>query len=307
MNYDIYIQISFYITPILIFFGTIGAVLNQILFRRRKLFRKSSCSLYFRALSINDLCILYCIVLTQWFDDQFHFNPTSKYVWYCKIRTYATYCCYAISPYFLVLACFDRLCRTSKNIRLRHIAAPVIARRVIPIVVILIMIIYSHLLFQFNINYSLCIPLNMSYYQFLGFFVLIFYCLLPPILMATFCICTYILLYRRRKSQQNRCKLKIYSLQNNRRYRNYQLIKILFLYVITNIICTFPFAIAFLFHVYRFRNGQQISVLVKYTVLLVNLNYCSSFYVYTLGTPLYQRELLCLLKNFKTQFLLFFK
>lgn len=303
MNYDTYIQLSFYIQPLLIFFGTIGALLNQILFRRRKLFRKSSCSLYFRILSINDLFVLYFLVFIQWLEEQYHFNPTNQLVWFCKIRTYAMYCLYAYSPYFLVLACFDRLCRSSKNTRLRHIATPTIARRIITIIIILIMIIYCHILFQFNINKSICIPLNMLYYQFLGFFVLIFYCLLPPILMSTFCIYTYILLYRRRKKQQNGFKLNIYSIHNNRRYRNYQLIKILFLYVITNIICILPFAIAFLLNVYNFQSDLQLSVIVKCTVLLVNLNYCSSFYVYTLGTPLYRRELIILFKNFKNKIL----
>ncbi len=303
MNEDFYIQLSFYTQPILIFFGTIGALLNQILFRRRKLFRKASCSYYFRALSINDLFVLYFIVLTQWFDDQFHFNPTIKYIWYCKIRTYAMYCLYAVSPYFLVLACFDRLCRTSKNIQLRRIATPTIAHHIIPIIILLIMIVYCHILLQFNINYSRCIPLNRSYFRFLGYLLLVFYCLLPPILMSTFCICTYFLLNHRRHKQQILYKLRIYSL-HNRRYRDYQLIKILFLYVTTNIICTFPFAIIFLLNVYKSNSNAQLSILLKCTILLTNFNYCSSFYVYTLGTPLYRRELLYLIKTLRRRFVI---
>ena len=137
MNENIYIQLSRYTQPILILFGTIGALFNQILFHRRKLLRKASCSFYFRALSINDLLVLYIIVLTQWLNDQFHFDLTIKYIWYCKIRTYATYCLYAISPYFIVLVCIDRLCRTSKNSQIRHIATPPIAHQIISITIII--------------------------------------------------------------------------------------------------------------------------------------------------------------------------
>ena len=305
MNEDFYIQLSFYTQPIIIFFGTIGALFNQILFRRKKLFRKASCSFYFRALSINDLFVLYFIVLTQWFNDQFKFNPTIKYIWYCKIRTYSMYCLYAISPYFLVLACFDRLCRSSKNSQLRRIATPAIARHIIPLIILLIMIIYCHILFEFNIINSICIPLNISYLQFLAYFLLIFYCLLPPILMSIFCSWTYFLLYHRRQKQQIRYNFKIYSSHKHRHYRYYQLIKILFLYVTTNIICTLPFAITFLLNVYKFNSNPQLSILVKCTILLANFNYCSSFYVYTLGTPLYRQELLYLINTFRKRFIIF--
>ena len=65
MNENIYIQLSRYTQPVLIIFGTIGALLNQLLFHRRKLLRTASCSFYLRALSINDLLVLYVIVLTQ--------------------------------------------------------------------------------------------------------------------------------------------------------------------------------------------------------------------------------------------------
>ncbi|CAF3367110.1 unnamed protein product [Rotaria sp. Silwood1] len=130
MNEDMYIQLSFYSQPIIILVGTVGSLLNQIIFHRRKSLRTASCSLYFRSLSINDLLVLYIIVLTQWLNDQFHFDLTIKYLWYCKIQTYIMHCLYAVSPYFLVLGCFDRLCRTSRNIQLRQMATLNMARQI---------------------------------------------------------------------------------------------------------------------------------------------------------------------------------
>jgi hypothetical protein len=125
--------------------------------------------------------------------------------------------------------------------------------------------------------------------------------------MSTFCICTYVLLNHHRRKQQIRYGLIIYSSRKRRRYRDYQLIKILFLYVTTNIICTLPFALIFLLNVYKFNSNPQLLILVKCTVLLANLNYCSSFYVYTLGTPLYRRELLNLIRTLRRQFKIFLK
>jgi hypothetical protein len=304
MNENIYIQLSLYTQPILIIFGTIGALLNQILFRRTKSLRTASCSLYFRALSFNDLLVLYIIVFTQWLNDQFHFDPTIEYLWYCKIRTYAMYCLYAVSPYFIVLGCFDRLCRSSRNIQLRQIATLSMARQLIPLIIVLICIVYFHIPIQFNIIHSKCIPLNISYFHFLAYFLLIFYCLLPPILMSIFCSWTFFLLHHRRRKQQVRYNFKICSSQKYWRYRDYQLIKILLLYVTTNIICTLPFAIVFLINVYKENSDPQLSILVKCTILFANLNYCTSFYVYTLGTPLYRRELIYLIKSFRRRVVL---
>lgn len=303
MNENIYIQLSRYTQPLLIIFGTIGAVLNQILFHRRKLLKTASCSYYFRALSINDLLVLYVIVLTQWLNDQFNLDPTNQYQWYCKIRTYATYCLYTISPYCIVLVCMDRFCRASKHSHLRNIATLHRAHRIILITIIFISLVYIHIPFQYRLIDSICIPLNLSYYRFLGYFLLIFYCVLPPILMSIFSTWTLISLHRRRERQKKKYQLRIIVRRKHRHYRDYQLMKILFLYVTTNILCTLPFALLILLDVYRYHSNGQLMIYIKCAVLLCNLNHCTSFYIYTLGTPLYRRELLRLIRPIQRPFI----
>ncbi|CAF3273420.1 unnamed protein product [Rotaria socialis] len=305
MNDNIYVQLSRYTQPVLIIFGTIGALLNQILFHRRKLIKKASCTVYLRALSINDILVLYLIVLTQWLNDQFHWDPSGTYVWFCKIRTYAMFILYAMSPYYIVLVCIDRLCRTSKYSSLRKIATPSKAHRIIIITVLMVILAYSHILFQYNINRSKCFARNFSYYHVLGYFILIFYCLLPPLLMSIFSSWTLILLhcYRRKQEKQYHLKIILPS-KNHRCNRNYQLLKILFLYVTTTIICTLPFSILMLLHTHQFNSNRQLVVYIKTAVLLCNVNHCTSFYIYTLGTPLYRRELLHLMQSFRRRFVL---
>ncbi len=298
MNENIYIQLSRYTQPILILFGTIGALINQILFHRRTLLKTASCSLYIRVLSINDLLVLYIIVFTQWLNDQFHIDPIIHYVWYCKIRTYAAFCLYTISPYCIVLICIDRFCRTSEYIQYRRIATPRIARHMIILTILLIFLIYFHILFQYRIIHSKCIPLNLIYHHFLGYFLLIFYCLCPPILMSIFSSWTLILLHRHRRIQQRKYDSRIILPCKRHYHRDYQLIKILFLYVITNIICTLPFAIIFLLHIYYYDSNNQLFILIKCSILLCNLNHCTNFYIYTLGTPIYRRELKYLIREY---------
>ncbi|CAF3551270.1 unnamed protein product, partial [Rotaria sp. Silwood2] len=160
-----------------------------------------------RVLSFNDLLVLHIILLTQRLNDQFHIDLTMKYLWYCKIRTYATYRLYGISPYSIVLVCIDRLYRTSKYSSLRDIATPRIARKIV-ITIIPIFLFYFHILFQYNIIYSICHPLIFSYYHFLSYLLLVFYCLLPPILMSIFSSWTLILLHRHRQKQEKKLSIK---------------------------------------------------------------------------------------------------
>ena len=294
---NLYIQISRYSQPLIIFFGTIGALINQILFRRREFLRKTSCSFYFRVSSFNDLLVLYIIVLTQWAHDQFNFDFKNRSHSLCKLHTYAMYCLYAISPYCTVLVCIDRFCRTSKSIRIRRLSTQRNAHRITFFVVSFIGLIYIHILFYFRLINSICNPINHSYYHFLGSFLMIFFCFLPPSLMFIFSCSTLILLRRRREKQLKQYNLRILPARHRRYHRHYQLIKILCLYIITNIICTLPFACLILIHVYYHQSNSRIRSYIKYSVLLCNVNYSTSFYLYTLHTPIYRRELFAWIRS----------
>jgi hypothetical protein len=304
MNENLYIQLSRYTQPILILLGTIGAVLNQILFRRRQILRTASCSIYLRVLSANDLLVLYIVVFTQWLHDQFHVDLTSKSTWYCKTRTYAMYCFYAISPYCLVLVCIDRFCRTSNCTRIRKFATLRTAHRLIFVIITLILLVYAHIPFQYSTSGSICRPKSLPYYRFLACFLFVFYCLLPPILMSIFSSWTLFAIRTRRERQQKKYNLHIRSASKLRLCRDYQLMKILFLYVTSNIVCTLPFSILLLMHVNRWSSSNHLILYIRCSVLLCNLNHCTSFYMYTLGTPVYRRELIRLMRSVRERFLL---
>ena len=290
MNEHLYLQISRYSQPSIIAIGTIGSLFNQILFHRRQSLRTASCAVYFRALSINDLLVLYIVVFTQWLTDQFQLDLTVDYQWFCKIRTYLMYCSYAISPYLIVLVCLDRLCRVSNYARLRRLTTPRRARQLILGCILLICLIYSHILWQYKLTQGICHPLSLVYFRFLGCFLLIFYCLLPPILMSITSSLTLVLLHRRQQRQKTKFKPIVLSSPKRHRNRDYQLMKVLVLYVTSNAICTLPFALIFLVTIFRANADSQLLLWIKTSVLLCNVNYCTSFYVYTLSMPFYRQE-----------------
>ena len=290
MNEHLYLQLSRYSQPIIITIGTVGSLFNQLLFHRRQSLRSASCAFYFRALSINDLLVLYIIVFTQWLNDQFQLDLTVNYQWFCKIRTYLMYCFYAISPYLIVLVCLDRLCRASNCVILRRLTTPRRARQLILGCILSICMIYSHILWKYKITNGICHPLSLAYFRFLGCFLLIFYCLLPPILMSIASSWTLILIHRRRRRYEKQFLFTVLPSHNRHRPRDHQLMKVLFLYVSSNIICTLPFALIFLVHIFREKADMQLLIWIKCSVLLCNVNHCTSFYVYTLAMPFYRDE-----------------
>ncbi|CAF0836764.1 unnamed protein product [Adineta steineri] len=292
---SIYNQLSRYTQPPLIILGTMGAIFNQILFTSRKSLRTTSCSFYFRALSLNDFLVLYIYVLLQWLTDQYGVDPTKEYDWYCKMKTYLQTILYTLSPYFVVLACFDRLCTSSTHVRLRRIATVRIASFLIPAMTIFIFAIFSHMPFFYMLTSypsgSYCTPVSSEYNRVFAILVVIALGIVPPILMMILCITTLILLRRQRR--------RIMPINQARlRQRDNQLLKMLLLYVVFHVITTIPFSTTLLIAVYQISStSPTILLLYRLSVLLFNTNYSTSFYIYTLSTPFYRQELYCLIKD----------
>jgi hypothetical protein len=272
-----------------------GAIFNQILFFYRKPLRATSCSLYFRAHSANDFLVLYVYVLLQWITDQYGFDPTTQYNWYCKTKTFVQTGLYTLSPYLVVLACFDRLCTSSTNIRLRRIATIPVASFLIPSVAIFVFICYFHVPIWYLLVYlptgPVCTIVNSLYDRVYAIFLVIYLGFMPPFLMIILCSITLILLRRQRR--------RIMPVNQTRlRQRDNQLLKMLFIYVVSQLICTIPFSIVLLIVVYELPSPSATSILLfRVFILLFNVNFATSFYAYTLSTPFYRHELYSLIRD----------
>ena len=284
-----YLTLSRYIQPTLIVLGTIGALLNLALFHCRKSLRTNSCALYFRALSINDLCVLCYVTLSQWLEYQFGVGASAHYNWYCKLSNYLTYTLYTLSPYFVVLACFDRLCTSSTHAKLRRVATMRVAFIQILAVIALICLSQIYLLVGSTIASlpfgSMCVLAGVVHNRMLSYTIAFLFCLIPPSLMITFCGITFMLLRRQRS------RIMPVNLARSR-HRNNQILKMLGIYVIWNIVCLGPFAVTYFIQMSNSNNAApQSKPLVLIFGLLLCCNYASSFYIYTLGTPFYREEL----------------
>jgi hypothetical protein len=76
----------------------------------------------------------------------------------------------------------------------------------------------------------------------------------------------------------------------------------IFIYVALNVTCTVPFAVTYVMLMFQQPNYEQLhATLFRLFSLLLNVNFSTSFYSYTLGTPFYRRELYNLIQIFKSK------
>ena len=138
---------------------------------------------------------------------------------------------------------------------------------------------------------SMCNIFDPLFIRIFSIFLVVYLGVMPPCLMLILCGITLILLRQQRR--------QIMPINQTRyRRRDNQLLKMLFFYVASHLICTIPFSTFLLVVVYQLPSPSATSILFfRLSILLFNVNFATSFYIYTLGTPFYRYELWCLIKD----------
>jgi len=269
--------------------GTIGNILNCLIFARRSL-RQNSCSRYFFATSIANLLAVGFGCLIRVFS-YFNINPPpSQLPPYCKIRQYLTIIGLSSSTWFIVGACADRYASSSLSARVRSFSQVKIAHRVIGVTTIITCIVWSQLPICLNTNFvgincSSSIPLCNS---FNNFSLLIFYSLLPPISMFILGLMTI------RHVNNERIRQIITR-------RDRQLTVLLIVQVLCFIILSLPLAIQRIYNqftMYQVKSQERIQLETLFSTLfsfLILTNSATSFYLFTLTSKLFRKELKALL------------
>ena len=299
MLVDIATQLSKIILILLIFIGTVGNILNLFLFTRPVLL-KSSCTLYLIAASIDNLLVICTSLLTRLLSTGFSIDIASFSDVTCRLRYYFGYVFFALSPYFFILACFDRYCLSSASVSRRSWSNHKIAKRCIIGAIVLACLLYSHMAFFFELQpirdkFS-CYSRPGIYNLFYRIFYLLVYCLLPSFAMGVLCIQT--LMNLRRQSRSIRSILVNGNRSLHRRL-NRQLIRMLFSQVLTQLLCTLPFAILNLLGMLINTDGDLFAFFEQIWILPLFVSYTTSFYVFTMSSRLYRQELIKLLKCWK--------
>ncbi|CAF1170887.1 unnamed protein product [Adineta steineri] len=131
--------------PILIFIGTVGCILNLIIFSKKNL-RKNPCSIYFIVFNIINLLYIYCNLLYTVVSLGYNIDPAIHSLIFCRLHLYASLLLHCLNQYYLILASIDRMFITSRNAITRRRSTPRLAYLCIIIGTIFWALFHSHIL-----------------------------------------------------------------------------------------------------------------------------------------------------------------
>jgi hypothetical protein len=290
MLLDISLEATRVVLTAFIILGTIGNILNLLIFTRPARSR-SSCILYLIAASIDNLLVIYTALLIRLISSGYSYNVTVSDLM-CKLRYYLSNTFLAVSPYFFILACFDRYCSSSVSVRRRSWCNRKIAKRFIIAAVILACILYLHLAIFVQMTISGtsigCATAPGFYTYFYRIFYLVIYCILPPVSMGVLCILTLINI----REQAQRIRPALVSGGNNLRRMDRQMMRMLFSQVLTQLLCILPFATINLVGLFVDTSTTIYTFFEQIFILPLFVSYTTSFYVFTLSSRIYRKELM---------------
>jgi hypothetical protein len=131
-------------------FGTIGNILNCLIFSQRNL-RSNPCSLFFLVSSIANLSYIYTglttRMLTGWAIDL-----TATIGWLCKLRTFVLYTSRTVALWLIALAAADRWLSSHVNARYRQMSTVKNAYRSMILILSLATLLYAQLFYCYQAN-----------------------------------------------------------------------------------------------------------------------------------------------------------
>jgi hypothetical protein len=272
-----------YIPLPFLFFGTIGNILNILVFTR-PLLRTNPCSLYFVSGSIINFLSLYDGLITP-FLGSYGLDPTQKINILCKIRYYLRYASITLSTWFILFACLDRFLSSSTNANTRSWSSLHLAKRIILLASIIGFIFpYTQVFYCYSINKNnTCTYTNNICKLSIDSILLLCNSGVPPIVMVLLSILTI----------QN---IKYLNRTNAVRRRDVQLNRILLVQVIVLVLFATPITAQ---KIYSFATmfktksdlttaidnlTHQISTEISY------INNSITFYIYSLTSKRFRKE-----------------
>ncbi len=290
MLLDISLQATRVVLTAFIILGTIGNILNLLIFTR-PIRSRSSCIFYLIAASIDNILVIYTSLLFRLLSSGYSYNLTIS-DFFCKLRFYLSYVFLAVSPYFFILACFDRYCSSSISVRRRSWCNREIAKRFTIGAIILAFILYVHMAIFYKKNTSgtsiSCSATPGVYTVFYRIFYLVIYCLLPSFFMGVLCILTLINI----REQARRIRPTLVSGGNNLRRIDRQMMRMLFSQVLTQLLCILPHAVINIVALFINTNSTIYNFFSQIFFLPLYVSYTTSFYVFTLSSRIYRKELI---------------
>ncbi len=222
---------------------------------------------------------------------------------YCKSRSYILNASQQMSRYLIVIACFDRFALCSTSARIRKVCQVRIARRyIIPCIVLIWLVIPLHIPIYYTSSRNTCVfPSTIAFYNSIYGIVLVSF--LPPGLMLVFSL----LIFRNLKlRQKRRQRIQPFPLNTSaaietrrQQVKDQQVLAMLLIQVFIYVSSTIFYTINLLYTVLTMndaanKSSERKSIEAFATFIsgiLVFICPCLSFYLFTLSSHLFRKEL----------------
>ncbi|CAF3428972.1 unnamed protein product [Rotaria socialis] len=297
---DLNVQFNRYLPWPLLILGTVGVILNVIIFTRRSLFI-NSCTHYLLGNTVANFVVLYWVATTRIFSDGYNIDLSIESNTFCRIRYYFTYVPRTLSTWFILLACIDRWSSSIKA--QRRFNSVKFARIVIAITTTVCFLSFCNVLIYFGVQKTAtsitCYAMPGPYRYFSDLQYLTFYALGPPLMMLVFGLAT---LQNLRRAHNQVLPQAVLPNRSTAR-RDAQLLVMLLMQVALIIVFTVPFAIQKL-------NDTLTLTKIKTPLQTAQNNLCAGilrilsygshafgFFVYTLSARIFRKELMVTINN----------
>lgn len=291
-------------TPIVVA-GLIGNFLSTLVFSRKAL-RSRSCSIYFLALSLSDINVLFGYAFENLLFHGYGFQLLSN-SWICKLIIFLIYASTDISNYLLTLAAIDRSVLVSESAFRHKFCRKSPAKLLVILVVVFFGVLNGHILFGFNVDSEgACVPISKNYRWFYvrhyDSYIDIIKTVLVPFILIFYCNSFIILTLARRRTTIVAWR-PVQPGSRRRLEKDRQLTWFLLSTSVLFIILSLPAEINDFIRTklnddFQRKHFCQLWASTSLLILVQQTNHASHFYLYTLTGPIFRDEFRKLI-NFK--------
>ncbi len=297
---NVSIQINRYLSVTLFLFGTIGNILNCLVFSQRKL-RSNPCVIYFLIASISNLISIISGLPPRMLRDwEIISDLTETIPILCKFRLFIIFTTRTIASWLLVCATMDRYLVSSTKIRLRRMSNIKQAIHLIIIVCIISFIFWSESIYCFDSNLQntplKCYAKSNICRIFNDLSQVLITTIFPSLIMLIFGLSTITNIHR---SQLMNPVItgKSSSTPTKNRKTDTSLTRMLFLQIMLLTIFTIPQAIQKFYITNTFYQSKSLTQkaferdLFSIVALLTYIPHCLPFYIYTFTGRVFRKTL----------------
>ncbi|CAF1307178.1 unnamed protein product [Rotaria sp. Silwood1] len=284
--------------------GTIGNLFNIVLFTRDYVWRQSACIPYLLGSSIASVIVIYTATLTRMLLG-FNIMLLASNRILCKTIVYIAGTSNGCTTWFMIGACFDRYISSSSVVTTRHISNMRTTRRIMAITTIVMLITYAEIFYCYESGNTMTIAPCANKNDICGnldIALTFIVQLIPPFLLIMyFGMGTFFNI--RKSSRLHRVEVSSVvssiSLATRRaKMANERaILRVVFIQVVIFWLCQLPYTAVKIYQLLTIttvKNNVRRSIenlVINMSILMYVLDKTYSFYIYTLSSGYYRKQL----------------